>query len=202
MIKAGIFDVGNVLIHWNGQLMADDISRELHIAPEIFWKIWNEYEDKLDRGLMNEQAFWKNFLEESGQHFEMPTESLIAREFAIRFNPNNEMIVLVKNIKTMGLKTAILSNTNEPHALFLRSKAMYEGFDTVVLSNEVGLRKPAPKIYELVLERLGVQAQETFFVDDLQENIDVANTLGIHGILIESNEQVKRDIAKLGVNLN
>jgi len=68
---------------------------------------------------------------------------------------------------------------------------IYEGFDEVVLSNEVGLQKPSPEIYQLALSRLRVSADEAVFVDDREINTVAAEALGISSIIYKSIEQLK-----------
>jgi putative hydrolase of the HAD superfamily len=58
-------------------------------------------------------------------------------------------------------------------------------FDDVVDSHEVGMRKPNRAIYELALNRLGVEAHRAAFLDDAQSNVDAASALGIHGIWVD-----------------
>ena len=56
--------------------------------------------------------------------------------------PHADVIALVSNLRKLGLKLAILSNTIEPHAKALRALGLYDGFDKVFLSHEVGMHKP------------------------------------------------------------
>ena len=55
-------------------------------------------------------------------------------------------------------------------------------FDAVVISGEVGMRKPEPEIFAHVLDLLGVRAEETVFVDDLRQNVEAADALGLVGV--------------------
>ena len=58
-----------------------------------------------------------------------------------------------------------------------------EGFDAIVISAEVSLRKPQPQIYLLVAERLGVESRDCIYVDDLRENCEAAEAVGMTAIL-------------------
>ena len=79
------------------------------------------------------------------------------------------MSALVLRAKRAGLRTGLLSNSwgNE-----YPREGWDEMFDAVVISGEVGMRKPEPEIFAHVLELLGVRAEETVFVDDLQPNVE------------------------------
>lgn len=74
-----------------------------------------------------------------------------------------------------------------------------DAFDKLIISAEVGLAKPDPRIYRLALEGLGVQASEAIFVDDFAENLEAASALGMHTIhfnnRIEAQQQVESLLA-------
>ncbi len=63
-------------------------------------------------------------------------------------------------------------------------------FDVVVISAEVGLAKPDPRIYRLALDRLGVSPQEALFIDDAAENVEAAVALGLRGLRFVNSDQV------------
>ena len=71
----------------------------------------------------------------------------------------------------------------------------YDMFDVLVFSCKEGYRKPEKEIYEITLSRLKSQPEETLFIDDREENIRGAESLGIQAILFENNEQLKEKLA-------
>jgi putative hydrolase of the HAD superfamily len=88
-----------------------------------------------------------------------------------------EMVHAVRAARAAGLRTGLISNswgtTRYPHAL------LGELFDGIVLSGEVGIRKPAPRIYELGAEAIGLVPASCVFVDDLPFNLPPAESLGM-----------------------
>jgi epoxide hydrolase-like predicted phosphatase len=96
------------------------------------------------------------------------------------FRHSPDMIALVRRAKEQGIRTALLSNSwgmNYPPDLF-------DGmFDAVVISGEVGMRKPDRDIYEHALTAIGLPAHQCVFIDDLQPNVVAARELGMVGIL-------------------
>lgn len=72
-------------------------------------------------------------------------------------------------------------------------------FDQVVISSEVGYAKPDPEIFTLVLDRLGVQAQDAVFVDDNSMHTSAAEALGICGIQFLSAPQLRKELARMGI---
>jgi epoxide hydrolase-like predicted phosphatase len=74
-----------------------------------------------------------------------------------------------------------------------------DAFDETIFSWEVRLRKPDPRIYRLVLDRLGVQPQEAVFVDDFMKNIEGAKEVGMHTVWFKGREDAVRQLRGLGV---
>jgi putative hydrolase of the HAD superfamily len=105
--------------------------------------------------------------------------------------PNRAMIEFVREVRSRGLRTALLTNNVREWEALWRSKLpeIDELFEVVVDSAFVGMRKPDPAIYELTLERLGVAAEECVFVDDLEVNCEAARNLGMIAVRFESAEQ-------------
>ena len=89
------------------------------------------------------------------------------------------MLGLVRRAKAQGIKTALLSNS---WGLGYDRAGWDALFDTVVISGEVGLRKPEPEIYLLVADRLGAKPSECVFVDDLADNVRGAVLTGMVGV--------------------
>ena len=66
----------------------------------------------------------------------------------------------------------------------------------IIYSHEVGLAKPAPRIYALTSQRLGVQPQEIVFLDDVERNVAAAAASGFHAILYQDNAQAITEIER------
>lgn len=201
MIEAGIFDVGGVLVHWDGKPLVADITTTLRIDQETFWQAWEKLIPLMDTGKITEDEFWKKFVSQTNSSQPLPDESLFLRSFRTGFQPNDEVLALVKDLKDEGYRLGVLSNTIEPHTKFLRTKGIYDSFDTLVFSDEVGLVKPDPAVYHLVLDRLKVEPSRAFFIDDKEENVAAANELGIHGIVFHDSGQLKNELQSLGVKV-
>jgi putative hydrolase of the HAD superfamily len=97
--------------------------------------------------------------------------------------PDQAMIDVIGRLHTAGVPTGLLSNSwgsSYPRELFPGL------FDAVVISAEVGMRKPEPRIFRHAAELLGVRPEECVFVDDIQANITAAEQLGFTGVLHRS----------------
>jgi epoxide hydrolase-like predicted phosphatase len=92
------------------------------------------------------------------------------------------MIDGIRALRERGVRMAILSNSVGNAAVYGRA-LLAELFDTVVISSEVGLRKPDPAIYELTAQRLGMAPDACVYVDDLAPNLKPARALGMATVL-------------------
>jgi putative hydrolase of the HAD superfamily len=111
-----------------------------------------------------------------------------------RIDPNREMIDFVRELRTRGVRAALLTNNVREWEPLWRAKLpeIDELFELVVDSAFVGLRKPDPAIYELTLERLGgVSSEQCVFVDDLDVNCETARALGMAAVrFVDSGQAI------------
>ena len=123
---------------------------------------------------------------------------LVARIFAVDLE--EDMLFAVAAIKKAGFRTALLSNS-WGSSLYPRSR-LVDLFDEVVISGEVGMRKPDPRIFALALERIQVAPQRSVFVDDHPGHLAAAHELGLMTLLHRSPQQTIEELEELlGVNL-
>jgi epoxide hydrolase-like predicted phosphatase len=109
---------------------------------------------------------------------EVPAVGLLQRMFD-QFEHAPAMSALVLRARHAGLRTGLLSNS---WGNTYPREGWDEMFDAIVISGEVGMRKPEPDIFAHVLARLGVSAGQTVFVDDLAHNVQAAEALGLIGV--------------------
>jgi epoxide hydrolase-like predicted phosphatase len=134
----------------------------------------------LERGEIDAPTFERGFaaLLKRADGTDVPAANLLKRAFgALRGAP--PMVEAVAAAKRQGVATALLSNSWGAEYDRTGWDAL---FDAVVISGEVGLRKPEPAIYQLAAERLGARPQECVFVDDLAPNVQGAVAAGMVGV--------------------
>lgn len=117
-------------------------------------------------------------------------DGLVERMFS-GFAHAPDMIGLVRRAKASGISTALLSNSWGDQ--YLRD-GWQDMFDAVVISGEVGMRKPEPQIFEHTLSQLQLPPSSCVFVDDHRANIRAAATLGIVGVWHQSYEQTASEL--------
>jgi epoxide hydrolase-like predicted phosphatase len=108
-------------------------------------------------------------------------EGLVERLFR-GIGPDEPMVDAVRAARRAGVKTGLISNS-WGSGLQYDDAMMDELFDAVVISGDVGMHKPQPEIFELGAERIGVPPAECVFVDDLRENCEGAEAVGMTAIL-------------------
>lgn len=109
--------------------------------------------------------------------------------------PDPDMADLVAKVRADGHRVGLLSNSlgDDCYAGF----DLAAMFDAVVISAEIGARKPSRVAYRLACERLGVRPEETVMVDDLEQNIVAAKRLGLAGVIHRAAAATARELAAL-----
>jgi putative hydrolase of the HAD superfamily len=207
-IKAVISDFGGVLTTplMNSFLAFQD---ETGISPEAMGRAMQTVAERegahplfeLEIGNMTEDRFLVLLRETLAP--ELGHEPEVHRFREIYFNaldPNGPMIELMRSLKGRDYRMALLTNNVREWEPYWRSMLpVDEIFETIVDSGFVGMRKPDPLIYELTLERLGVDADECLFVDDVEVNCEAGRKLGMTVVRFHDNDQAIAEIeAALG----
>ncbi len=109
----------------------------------------------------------------------VPADGLLARMFAGSVL-DESMLDLVRAARRAGLRTALLSNS---WGAFYPRHLFPELFDAVVISAEVGMRKPERRIFQLAVQQLGLEPAECVFIDDIAENVAAAQAAGLAAVL-------------------
>jgi epoxide hydrolase-like predicted phosphatase len=109
--------------------------------------------------------------------------------------PEPAMVEAVRELRAGDLRTGMLSNSwSTSH---YDRDLLAELFDDVVISAEVGMHKPQPEIYELAAKRLEVEPAQCLFVDDLRENCEGAETVGMTAIRFRDSAQTIARLSEL-----
>ena len=115
------------------------------------------------------------------------------------FVENDGVVKLMRQLR-QRFPLYLLSNTNEAHYEYLQRKYdSYSFFEQSILSYKVGHAKPEPEIYHEVLRLSGLPANRCLFIDDLPENVQAAEKIGMHAIQFSGLEPLTADLQNLGV---
>jgi epoxide hydrolase-like predicted phosphatase len=197
-IKAIIFDIGGVL------QLGEKRSHGVH--NEIFEKIGissDQYFDSIDstyvksvEGKISEHESISSLAKNLGVT-NRKLRGLFIKAYKKHFTLNKELLKFAIEKKKQGYKIAILSDQWWVSKKVLVIKKFYHFFNPVIISCDVGMRKPNPEIYKLVLKKLHVLPKESVFIDNQKWNIVPAKKLGMKTILFRNNKQAIKELEKL-----
>ena len=120
-------------------------------------------------------------------------------EFVITFwssdRVDEELVDFIQSLRP-NYKIGLLSNSfiDARQSLSKRFPGLLNIFDEIVFSSEVKMAKPDPRIYCLMLDKLGLDPESTIFVDDFRENVEAAHALGIHAIQFRNSRQARQAV--------
>ncbi len=197
-VRAVIFDLGGVILRTDDPgprtALAKRLGKTYAELDEIVFG--NPVSQAAERGLSSPEDVWA----EVARLLDLPIREVgqVRHEFFAGDQVDLALIELIQGLRA-AYKTALLSNhwiVDMPR--FLREELQVpDVFDLVISSASVGLAKPDPRIFNLVLQMLGVEAGEAVFVDDNQANIQSAGQMGVHAVRFINLEQLRRDLQTL-----
>ena len=198
MIKNIIFDIGNVLAHFRGH----DLLQDLGLSGEALETVadatirsgamWNEF----DRSVISDEEVITGCVAKAPQyekeiHMLFDNIRYIAKEYPYAQE-------WIKGLKAEGYRVYLLSNYGRT-AFEATSKEL--GFisltDGMVISYEVKYVKPEPEIYQALFDKYNLKPDECVFLDDREENIRAAESFGMHGIVVQSKEQADEELRNI-----
>jgi putative hydrolase of the HAD superfamily len=185
-----ILDYGNVLTRPQDQAWMERAAEGLGASVPAFRSAYWRYRHDYDADLPARE-YWRRVIAASratgdGVLSEPDLRRLIAADVDSWVDYHNEVWGLAAEFHRAGGRAALLSNSGPEVMARVRADHPLEArFDAVVISCEVGLAKPDPRIYRLCLERLGLPPQEALFVDDRLDNIEAAALVGLRTVQFE-----------------
>lgn len=149
-------------------------------------------EDLLEKGHLTPEAFRTTMREKLALKC---SDSQFDEAFSDMFSPNHHVCRLIPSLAKKH-RLHLLSNTNWFHARKFRNQfsETLKHFDHLILSHEVGCRKPSPLIYETLNQQTNTQPGECIFIDDLPSNIQAAESCGWKGILYGPNISLEENL--------
>lgn len=203
MIKNILFDMGNVLIYFDRNLFMDrlglDEADKKLLTRELFLSLeWV----RMDRGSLVEPQAVESISRRLPERLHDAAEKLVSH-WDEPLIPVPGMYELIRELKSAGYGIYLLSNASlRQHEYWPRIEAS-QFFDGTLISADEGLMKPQPEIYRLILERFGLKAEESFFIDDLPSNIEGAFYCNMPGAVFYNDvAKLRQDLRNAGVNIH
>jgi putative hydrolase of the HAD superfamily len=197
-MKNIIFDVGNVLIKWDPVNIikqafpeCTDLNNHLFSFKEIM--------PELDEGLIDFSIAKQRLQNELAI-----TREKIENLFQIFLSSLTELPCSITLLDNLASNTALslycLTNMSKECFSYLNKQyTFWNKFKGIVVSADIKLVKPDPKIYSHILDKFNLIPKETVFIDDMLENIIAARNMGIYGIHFTDFDSCKNELRKLGI---
>ena len=196
-IDTVIFDIGGVLVSDGGRRPRLFAKYNL-ILPEEY-KLWDAYKT----GKLTEKEYWMQTLK--GTYLEGKEKELAQemRDVFAQAKPG-PAVPFVSRVKNAGYQTAILSNhSSEWGRITLGTVNVSQYCNPILISAEIKLAKPDPKIYEYTLRAVNKTKtpEKCLFIDDLERNTSIAREMGIKTITLREDTDLEKEIKVFGVRI-
>lgn len=193
MIKNIIFDLSEVII--SGYHGVEKIIKRQYAIPEEDFKkqkfLKYEYFLDLMRGKLSEEEYLEELLK--GTNWNISIEKL---KTAIRQNLNQPIpgtMEIIKELKEGKYQLILLSDHVKEWMEYIEENNKdLEIFDKKIFSYDIETVKSDEQTFKIVLEKAAIVADETLFIDDYEKNVKNAEAVGIHGIVFENAEQLRK----------
>jgi glucose-1-phosphatase len=199
VIRAVIFDMGGVILRTEDLTSRTNLARKFGLTrKELEMIIFQSPESqRAELGEFTELQHWNNM----ARLLHFPPEELeeFQRAYWDGDRADTELEKYIRSLRPR-YKTGLLSNAW--HGTREKAAKLYTfltAFDVVIFSADVHLRKPDPRIFHLMIARLGVKAHEAVFVDDFVDNIEGAKAVGLRTVLFTGRESAIKELKKMGV---
>lgn len=198
MLKNIVFDMGNVLLDYNPKVPLeafcsskeekDMIQKELFEGPE-----WVQG----DMGTILDAQRYELVKERVPEEMH-PALKRCAFEWDICMKPIEGAREFCESLKKKGFHLYILSNASDKFYEYFPKFLPFDFFDGILVSADVHMIKPDIRIYQYLLEKYHLKAEESLFIDDRSENVEGAKKVGMQAVVFENNYEIlKKYIDKM-----
>lgn len=195
-----VFDLGGVLIDWNPRhlyrkLFAGDEAAMEHFLSTVCTHEWNRCQDA-------GRSFAKGARLLKDEH---PDKAELIDAYGARFDemmagPIFGSVEILAELKDRGIP--LYGLTNWSTETYPPARARFEflsWFRGILVSGEVGVIKPDPRIFELLIERFAIDTEDTVYIDDVEVNIAAACSFGFHAIHFTTAAALREELVGLGL---
>ena len=196
-IRAVIFDLGGVLLRTENPQPRLDLAKRYGLSRNDLEKLVFASDTSLQAevGTVSPQAVW-NHVQKTLRIAEDEI-SVFQDAFWAGDRLDEDLLRFVNSLRG-SYRTVLLSNAwSDMRKNIAQRFGKLDAFEMQIFSAEVGVRKPAPEIFQLVLDLLGADPEEAVFVDDFIENIQAARKLGLRTIQYKNPHQTRQDLVSL-----
>ncbi|NGX46412.1 MAG: Alpha-D-glucose 1-phosphate phosphatase YihX [Chlamydiae bacterium] len=189
-----VFDFGGVVGKVNRKPVLQRMSHALDIPYAQVKKALagDHFYEALEQG----QSYWQQFAASHGRPLPQSwmTDLDSYRAHVVTRVPGTAEVI--HKLKADGYQVALLSNTKQDRANFLRAQGYYAPFDPVLVSCEMGTKKPLAPAFKQLINRLDTQPDNIIFIDNKRTNVHAAKRAGIQAIHFTSAETLQHALTQ------
>lgn len=196
MIKAVFFDLGGVIVRTEFQAPREHLAERLGMEYEDLVKLVFDSPSSIraSHGEISDKEHWAEVtkrLRRPASETETIREDFFAGDIVDR-----EILDFLQTLRPHYF-VGLISNAWPDLRDYIARQKFDDAFDHMVISGEVGVMKPEPRIYQIALEQAGVSPDEAVFVDDFYENIEGCEKVGMKGIHFKDPESALKQLKSL-----
>jgi glucose-1-phosphatase len=198
-IRTIVFDFGNVVGFFDHRRTTERLAAHAGIPADALhgYLFGSELEDEYESGRLTTADFLCRIRDHC--RLDCP-DQFVAAAWADIFWPNPAVCELLPRLRS-NYRLLLGSNTNELHAgQFCRQfHEVFRNFDALVLSHQIGARKPRPEFFAHCRRLAGCAAEECLFIDDLPANVEGARACGWQGLVYRKDMDLPARLTALGI---
>ena len=195
-LRAIFVDLGGVIVRTEFQAPRQHLAERLEMEYENVVQAVFEGEtaEQASLGAITEEEHWAAVL----KRFRLPLSDMdmVRDEFFAGDVIDRELLERLRSLRET-YKIGLISNAWSGLRPWIVKQKFDDAFDAMIISAEVGLMKPDPRIFQLALEKFGVAPDEAIFIDDFTPNVEAARELGIHAIQFAAHDQAVDEMEKM-----
>jgi FMN phosphatase YigB (HAD superfamily) len=197
--KVVVFDIGNVLLHWDPRLLYRPMFAD---NAQMEWFLTEVCSPRFNRELDLGRPFGDAIADLTARFPDYAREILAYDERWLETTqgPIAESVAILEALRRNRVPNYAITNFSaEKFAVARSSFGFLDRFDGIVVSGEEGLLKPDPGIYRLLLNRYGLAAADCLFIDDVPENLEGARAVGMQAYLFEGAAAMRAELSRHGL---
>ena len=198
-IKAVLFDLGKVIVHFNFDPAFKKLSRASSLSPKDIedYFIASGLEVLYDGGKISSAEFYRQVKKATGLRLDYAAFKKVWNGI---FTPNQPIVRLIRRLSPR-YRLVLISNTNAMHYAYIRQKySILDQFDQLILSYKEKIRKPDERIYRKAEKACRARAAEILYIDDRADLTEAADSLGFNTFTYKNNpEALIQTMKKLGI---
>lgn len=200
MIRAIVFDMGNVLLRFQPQLVSRLCTENEADAQQLYAGLFQSPEWAMtDSGALSDPEFLERVIPRLPPHLQEAGRRAFAC-WGQYLPPVPGMEELLRGLKAAGYRLYVCSNASRRFFSYTTPLPMFSLFDGILVSAVEGCVKPDPAIYQRLFARFSLDPSQCLFIDDLPANIQGGRACGMEGIVFDGEvAHLRQSLAQLGV---